>query len=68
MKCNRPKRKKLKPEEYDRIVQKLTEVHCCKCGRIIEVMSFAYATMNFNKKRYENRVCDKCKEEREDTE
>lgn len=68
MKCNIPKRKKLNPKEYDRIMQKLTQVNCCKCGRIIEVMSFAYATINFNKKRYENRLCDKCKEESEDTE
>lgn len=50
------------------MVDALTNVKCCRCGRMIEVMSFAYATMNFDKKRYENRLCDKCKEESEDTE
>lgn len=68
MKCNLPKNKNLSPREYRRLVDALTNVKCCRCGRMIEVMSFAYATMNFDKKRYENRLCDKCKEESEDTE
>jgi hypothetical protein len=68
MKCNIPKRKKMTEREYNRMVEALTQVRCCKCGYTIEVMSFAYATMNFNKKRYENRLCDKCKKESEDTE
>ena len=68
MKCNIPKHKRLKPSEYRRIVDKLTNVNCCKCGRTIEVMSFAYATMNFDRKRYENRLCDKCRKESEGTE
>ena len=61
MKCNIPKRKKLKPNEYRRILDAITNVKCCKCGRIIEVMSFAYATMHFDRKRYDNKLCDKCK-------
>lgn len=68
MKCNLPKRRRLKPREYQQIVDKLTNVNCCKCGRTIEVMSFAYAIRHFDNKRYENRLCDKCKEESEDTE
>lgn len=68
MKCNIPKRKKLTSAEYNRIVNALTQVNCCKCGQTIEVMSMAYATLHFDKKRYENRLCDRCKEERENTE
>ena len=66
MKCNMPKRKRLSEKDYDRIVEKLTNVNCCKCGANIEIMSFAYATMHFNKKRYENRLCDKCRNESEE--
>ena len=59
---------KSKPLTSNRkLVDALTNVKCCKCGRVIEVMSLAYATMHFDKKRYENRLCDKCKES-EDTE
>ena len=68
MNCIIRKRKKMTYREYYRMVEALTQVHCCKCGETIEVMSFAYATMNFNKKRYENRLCDKCKKEGEGTE
>lgn len=67
MKCIIPKRKRLSQKDYDRMVEKLTQVNCCKCGRNIEVMSLAYATMHFDKKRYENRLCDKCRNESEDT-
>ena len=68
MKCNMPKTKRMSRKEYLRLAAKLTQVNCCKCGRTIEVMSFAYATLHFDKKRYENRFCDKCKKESEDTE
>ena len=65
MNCIITKRNKLTEKDYDRIVEALTQVRCCKCGYTIEVMSLAYATTHFDKKRYENRVCDKCKEESE---
>lgn len=68
MKCNMPKRQKLNPQEYRRIVDKLTNINCCKCGRTIEVMSFAYATMTFDRKRYENRLCERCAREGADDE
>jgi C4-type Zn-finger protein len=57
-----PKNKRIKPEDYRKIVDALTNVKCCKCGRTIQVMSFAYATMHFDRKRYENKLCEKCKE------
>lgn len=68
MKVIIPKSKPLTPNQHRKLVDTLTNVKCCKCGELIEVMSLAYATMNFNKKRYENRLCDKCKAESEDTE
>ena len=67
MKVIVPKSKPLTCDEYKTLVDTLTNVKCCKCGETIEVMSVAYATMHFDKKRYENRLCDKCKES-EDTE
>ena len=65
MKCNLPKSTRLRPKDYARITQALTEVKCCRCGRIIESMSFAYATLNFDKNRYENRLCKECTKESE---
>ena len=65
MKCNMPKQKPLSSKDYRKIVDALTNVNCCKCGETIEVMSLAYATMHFDKKRYNNRLCDKCKKESE---
>lgn len=67
MKCIIPKSKRLSQKDYDRMVEKLTQVNCCKCGENIQVMSMAYATLNFDKRRYENKLCDKCKKESEDT-
>ena len=63
MKCNMPKHKPLSSKDYRKIVDAITNVRCCKCGETVEVMSMAYATINFDKKRYENRLCDKCKKE-----
>ena len=68
MKVIIPKSKPLTPNQYRKLVETLTQVNCCKCGRNIQVMSMAYATLNFDKKRYENKLCDKCKKESEDTE
>lgn len=65
MKCNMPKQKPLLFKDCRKIVDALTNVKCCKCGETIEVMSLAYATTYFNKKRYKNRLCDKCKKESE---
>jgi hypothetical protein len=67
MKCNIPKTTRLSPRDFAKMSEALTEVMCCKCGKIIETMSFAYATLNFDKNRYENRLCEKCTKESEDT-
>ena len=64
MRCNIPK---VKHRDMRRMTELLTRVKCCKCGQVIEVMSEAYAILNFDKKRYENRVCEKCQRESEDT-
>ena len=57
MKCNIPK---VTNRDVRRISELLTNVKCCKCGRVIEVMSEAYAVLHFDKKRYENRLCVYC--------
>lgn len=61
MKCNLPKAKRLSREDQARLEEALTTVTCCRCGQAIEVMSLAYAMMNFDKNRYENRLCDNCR-------
>lgn len=58
MKCNIPK---VKNSNMNRLYEALTQIKCCKCGRVIEVMSEAYAVLHFDKKRYENRLCECCK-------
>ena len=63
MKCNIPK---VKEVDRQRLVEALTQVSCCKCGRLIEVMSVSYAVLNFDKKRYENKLCEKCRKETDD--
>ena len=63
MKCNLPKVKRMSEKDMNRLAETLTNVRCCKCGRVMEVMSLAYATMNFDKNRYENRLCDECRKE-----
>ena len=54
MKCNYHE---IKDRDIRKLVEELTQVKCCKCGRVIELMSEAYAVRYFDKKRYENRLC-----------
>lgn len=65
MKCNIPK---VKNRDLSRLYEALTQVKCCRCGRVIEVMSHSYAVLNFDKRRYENRLCVYCKEKEIDNE
>ena len=60
MKCNIPK---VKEVDRQRLIDALAQVRCCKCGRVVEVMSMPYVFLHFDKKRYENRLCKYCKEE-----
>lgn len=60
MKCNYHE---VKDRDIRRLTEALTQVKCCKCGKVIEVMSEAYAVLYFDRKRYENRFCEECEKE-----
>ena len=57
MKCNYHE---IKDRDIRKLAEALTQVKCCKCGQVIEVMSEAFAVRYFDKKRYENRLCEEC--------